>query len=92
MEQRPPIWLVVVLALEILFALLLLYVGMSFSGAQMRPADILIYLAPLLFVLASGGLSWWLWMAGRRGLSVASAVIAPLLLLFALVIVAGVGF
>jgi hypothetical protein len=91
MEQRPPFWLIAVMVLEALFALWLLYVGMSYSGTELRAGDVLIYSAPLMLVLAVGGLSWWLWMAGKRSFALFAAVGLPLVLLFTLVFLLGVG-
>ena len=91
MEQRPPIWLIVLFALQVLFGLALLFLGVSVSGSHLRALDILGFAIPLLVFLAGSGLGWWLWISGRRKLAVGISILAPLLILFALFILLGVG-
>lgn len=90
-STTPPIWLIAPFAIEGLFTLFLLYVGISFSGSQLRSSDVLIYSAPLIFVLATGGLAWWLWASELRSIAILMTVLAPILLFSALFVVLGVG-
>ena len=86
--ERPPLWLIALLALPVLLALGVMYVGLSFSGPRLRATDIFIYSAPFIVTLGAGGLSW---LAGSRTVAICTASFTPVTLLISLVFLLGIG-
>lgn len=89
--ERPPVWLIVLLALQVLVSLGILYLFVTFAGSRVSFAEMAVYLGPLAFTLAQGGASWWAWVAGKRGVAIALAVLSPVLLLVAAAFLLGIG-
>lgn len=90
-QGHPPIWVIALLCLQVLFALALTYVAVNFSGSQLRAVDVLILSVPLFFTVGTSSLSWWSWQTGKRTLSVNAAVISPIVLVLGLGFLLGVG-
>lgn len=89
-DEWPPVWLVALFVGQVLVGLGLLYLGVAITGPGIRAADVLIFSIPLVFMTGTSGVSWWLWIEGWRASAWVVAAL-PLVLVFALVFLIGVG-
>ena len=91
MAQFPPLWQIVVFTLQGLLSLALLWIGINFSGSDLRSEDVVSYGAPLIFTLLTDGLAYWLNIAEMRSLASLVVIASLAVLLLVLVVALGIG-
>ena len=90
-SATPPVWLIALLALPVLLALAVMYLGLALSGPHLKADIVLMYSAPLAVTLGTGSLAVWSWLENKRTIAIWIAAIVPALIMVSAMFLLGIG-